>query len=103
MNRARIKSKGPVKTQHVRLNLMVSIKHKKLRLVIYPNDHDPAHVHVVGPDYEVRVNLFNLKLMSTKQTINKVKRSDRIEAIKAVINERQQLLKIWRETHGADA
>lgn len=23
-----------------------------LRLVIYPNDHRPAHVHVIGPDGE---------------------------------------------------
>ncbi|TAN05313.1 MAG: DUF4160 domain-containing protein [Rhodanobacteraceae bacterium] len=24
----------------------------KLRVVIYPNDHRPAHVHVIGPDGE---------------------------------------------------
>ncbi|TAN07828.1 MAG: DUF4160 domain-containing protein [Rhodanobacteraceae bacterium] len=23
-----------------------------LRIVIYPNDHRPAHVHVIGPDNE---------------------------------------------------
>lgn len=23
-----------------------------LRIVIYPNDHRPAHVHVIGPDVE---------------------------------------------------
>jgi hypothetical protein len=28
-----------------------------LRVVIYPNDHRPAHVHVVGPDGEAVFNL----------------------------------------------
>lgn len=28
-----------------------------LRVVIYPNDHRPAHVHVVGPDCEAVFNL----------------------------------------------
>ena len=28
---------------------------RNLRIVIYPNDHLPPHVHVIGPDGEVRV------------------------------------------------
>jgi len=28
-----------------------------LRVVIYPNDHRPAHVHVIGPDEEAVFNL----------------------------------------------
>jgi hypothetical protein len=28
-----------------------------LRVVIYPNDHPPAHVHVLGPDWVVVINL----------------------------------------------
>ncbi len=24
-----------------------------VRIVIYPNDHRPAHVHVIGPEHEV--------------------------------------------------
>jgi hypothetical protein len=27
------------------------------RIVIYPNDHRPAHVHVVGAEYEAVFNL----------------------------------------------
>ena len=26
-------------------------------MVIYPNDHRPAHVHVIGPDQEALFNL----------------------------------------------
>jgi len=28
-----------------------------LRVVIWPNDHRPAHVHVIGPDCEAVFNL----------------------------------------------
>jgi len=28
-----------------------------LRAVIYPNDHRPAHVHVIGSDHEALFNL----------------------------------------------
>ena len=28
-----------------------------LRVVIYPNDHRPAHIHVIGPDMEAVFNL----------------------------------------------
>lgn len=28
-----------------------------LRIVIWPNDHRPAHVHVIGPDGEALFNL----------------------------------------------
>ena len=28
-----------------------------LRVVIWPNDHRPAHVHVIGPDGEAVFNL----------------------------------------------
>jgi hypothetical protein len=27
------------------------------RVVVYPNDHRPAHVHVVGPDWEAVFDL----------------------------------------------
>ncbi|MFY9842267.1 MAG: DUF4160 domain-containing protein [Terriglobales bacterium] len=28
-----------------------------LRVVVYPNDHQPAHVHVIGPGCEALFNL----------------------------------------------
>jgi Domain of unknown function (DUF4160) len=38
-----------------------------LRVVICPNDHPPAHVHVIGPDWEVVINLVGL---SFREIIN---------------------------------
>ncbi len=34
---------------------------KNLKLYIYPKDHDPPHVHVVGPDCEARFYILSLK------------------------------------------
>jgi Domain of unknown function (DUF4160) len=33
-----------------------------LRVVIYPNDHPPAHVHVLGPGWVVVTNLIELEV-----------------------------------------
>jgi hypothetical protein len=36
---------------------MSSIRVNALRLVIYPNDHGPPHVHVLDPGWELKVRL----------------------------------------------
>jgi hypothetical protein len=33
-----------------------------LRVVIYPNDHPPAHVHILGPGWVVVIDLIELKV-----------------------------------------
>src|SRR5271165_5298069 len=33
-----------------------------LRIVIYPNDHPPAHVHVIGRGWEVVIDLVRLEI-----------------------------------------
>ncbi len=33
------------------------LRFENLRIVIYPNDHRPAHVHVIGPEHEAVFNL----------------------------------------------
>jgi len=32
-----------------------------LKIVIYPKDHKPAHVHVVGPEAEAKFNIDTLE------------------------------------------
>ena len=36
---------------------MSSIRANGLRLVVYPNDHPPPHTHVLGPGWEIRIEL----------------------------------------------
>ena len=39
-----------------------SIKQDGFRIVIYPNDHLPSHVHVIKGDGEVRISLNTVRL-----------------------------------------
>ena len=38
-----------------------------LRVVIYPNDHPLAHVHVLGPGWLMVINLFGPKVSGSDQ------------------------------------
>jgi hypothetical protein len=67
-----------------------------LRVVIYPNDHPPAHVHVIGPDWEVVINLTGL---SIREVINGGEREAR-RAMQIVSENRDLLLDAWRAIHG---
>lgn len=71
-----------------------------LRVAVYPNDHRPAHVHVIGNDKEAVFNLGcpggPLELREnygfSKQMIGK---------IAAALDENlATLCKSWREIHG---
>ena len=67
-----------------------------LRVVIYPNDHPPAHVHVIGPGWVVVVNLLGPE-------VREVIGSNEAEArrVLRLITERQAaLLEAWRRYHG---
>lgn len=68
-----------------------------LRVVIYPNDHEPAHVHVMGDGNEARFALEGaIELIE-----NYGFRSRAIGRIKAALTERQvELIARWREIHG---
>ncbi len=67
-----------------------------LRLVIYPNDHEPIHVHVVAPDWEAVVNLSGSELC---ELIGGNERDAR-RAL-ALVNEHMAvLLAAWRTIHG---
>jgi Domain of unknown function (DUF4160) len=67
-----------------------------LRVVIYPNDHPPAHVHVIGPDWEVVINLIGL---SVREIIDGGDREAR-RALQMVSENRAVLLDAWRAIHG---
>ena len=66
-----------------------------LRVVIYPNDHPPAHVHVIGPDWEVVINLIGLEV---REVIDGSDRDAR-RALRLVSDNRVTLLNAWRRIH----
>ena len=71
-----------------------------LRVVIYPNDHRPAHVHVIGPEHEA---LFYLNCeegpVNLRENFGFSKRE--LTHIAAVLNEHlAELCAAWKELHG---
>jgi Domain of unknown function (DUF4160) len=67
-----------------------------LRIVIYPNDHPPAHVHVIGPDWEVVINLVGLQV---REIICGGDREAR-RAFGLVQENQTMLMDAWRSIHG---
>jgi hypothetical protein len=67
-----------------------------LRVVIYPNDHPPAHVHILGPGWVVVIDLMELKV---RETIGCDEREAR-RVLRLIAGYRGTLLDAWRRLHG---
>lgn len=67
-----------------------------LRVVVYPNDHPPAHVHVIGPGWVVVVNLIGLDL---REAIG-CNEAEARRVLRLVAAHRGALLEAWRRWHG---
>jgi len=67
-----------------------------LRVVIYPNDHPPAHVHVVGPGWIVVVNLLGPEV---REVIGCNER-EAGRVLRLVADHQMALLEAWRRYHG---
>ena len=67
-----------------------------LRIVIYPNDHPPTHVHVIGAGWEVVIDLVRLEL---REAIGCAEHDAR-QALRLFAEHRDELLRAWRRIHG---
>ena len=71
----------------------------RLRIVIYSNDHAPAHVHAINPDGHCRINLESVgapELIS----VDGMRAKDVREAQRLVANNLDAFLAEWRRIHG---
>ena len=76
---------------------MVRIKDNGLNLVVYPNDHLPPHVHVLGPGWEVRISISgNIELMTIT---GNPKLQEIALAAEVVSRNMNELKKIWISLH----
>jgi len=71
-----------------------------LRIVIYPNDHPPPHVHVVGPNGEARVALGDDTQDAKVLTNDGLSRRELRAALFEVTEHREMLVRFWSEIHG---
>lgn len=73
---------------------------RRLRIVIYTNDHWPPHVHVVGPDREAKVALGEPGEHPTLVTNDGLSRAELVSALLEIDEQRDLLMQRWREIHG---
>jgi len=76
------------------------LRHGRLRIVIYPADHRPAHVHVIGPDGEAVFNL-NCPRGPAEVRENYGLRRRELTIAEGAINEHiRELCRAWEDVHG---
>ena len=68
------------------------------KIVIYFNDHEPAHVHVYKGDSEIRIQIKGqCKILSVKGSISD---KEQKKAMKLVTAHQSELFQIWEKIHG---
>ncbi|WP_180899663.1 DUF4160 domain-containing protein [Martelella soudanensis] len=70
-----------------------------LRIVIFTDDHEPAHVHVFG-DGHAKINLTGPDGGPELVWAEDMKRNELRRAMRIVNEERDAFLARWREIHG---
>ena len=70
-----------------------------LRVVIFFNDHAPAHVHVFG-DGHAKINLTGTNGMPELLFVEGMKRNEARRAMQLVVDRQDVLFARWREIHG---
>jgi len=70
-----------------------------LRIVIFTDDHEPAHVHVFG-DGHAKINLIGPGGVPELVWAEDMKRNEARRAMDVVAKHGQAFLARWREIHG---
>jgi hypothetical protein len=70
-----------------------------LRVIIFTDDHEPAHVHVFG-DGQAKINLIGPNGAPTLVWVEGMKANELRRAVQLVRDQQEQFLARWREIHG---
>ncbi|MGH8228251.1 MAG: DUF4160 domain-containing protein [Steroidobacteraceae bacterium] len=71
-----------------------------LRVVIWPNDHAPAHVHIFSAEAEAKIELREASPYPRLVENRRMKPADLAKALGTVREHRTLLIEKWREIHG---
>ena len=71
-----------------------------MRFAIYPNDHPPAHVHLIGPGWAVVVKLAGPRGPEVREVVGPCSERDARRALDLTREHRAALLEAWRHIHG---
>ena len=70
-----------------------------MRIMIFGDDHEPAHVHVFG-DGTVKINLLGADGKPELVSADGITRGDIRKAVRIVSEQQSYLLMRWRDIHG---
>lgn len=70
-----------------------------LRIIIYTDDHEPAHVHVFG-DGQAKINLIGPDGSPVLVWARDMKGNEIRRAVQVVREQQELFLAKWREIHG---
>ena len=70
-----------------------------LRVIIFTDDHEPAHVHVFG-DGQAKINLMGADGSPALVWAGDMKANDLRRAMQLVRDQQELFLAKWREIHG---
>lgn len=70
-----------------------------LRIIIFTDDHEPAHVHVFG-DGHAKINLRGVNGFPELISVEGMTRAEIRRAMRIVIEQQGLLLAKWDEIHG---
>ncbi len=71
-----------------------------LRVVVYPNDHRPAHVHVIGRGNEAVYELNAPQGLVTLRENYGFNRRDLARIARALLAHLSELIRAWEAIHG---
>jgi hypothetical protein len=81
------------------IEMVTVLRAHGLRVVIYVNDHDPAHVHVFG-DGEAKINLIGVGGSPMLIWADGMSRGEVSRALRIVTEYQADQLARWEEIHG---
>ena len=70
-----------------------------LRVIIFTDDHEPAHVHVFG-DGQAKINLIGRDGAPALVWAEGMKGNELRRAVQLVLDQQERFLARWREIHG---
>ena len=73
-----------------------------LRVVVYPNDHRPAHVHVIGQGHEAVFELNSPQGSVTLRENYGFRRGDLARIESALLQNLDALIPEWEKIHGTE-
>jgi len=71
-----------------------------LRVIIFTDDHEPAHVHVFGGSGHAKINLIGPDGNPSLVSAHGLKGNEMRRALKIVQDQQRQFVARWREIHG---